>query len=170
MGHRDNLPKPDHPAPGHRSGEGAATARVFLGKEANAAAAPVGSPARSKHIVLIVDDNEAMRYATARALRALGFPVIEAATGAEGLALASAASAVVLDVRLPDMDGFEVCRRLRLNAQGAKLPVVHFSALAGEDTHRALSKAVGADRFVAASMPPARLATLLDELIDRTLP
>jgi CheY-like chemotaxis protein len=156
-------------APGHRSGEGSRTARECLMQEhldmtARAAAA------RSKHIVLVVGEDETMRYATASALRALGFPVIEGATGAEALALVSAASVVVLETRLPDVDGFDVCRRLRLNARTAKVPVVHVSGMHVEETHRQMSEAAGADAVVATSVPPAHLAALLDELIERTLP
>jgi CheY-like chemotaxis protein len=51
--------------------------------------------------ILVVDDNPAGRYSTARILRAAGFTVLEAATGTEGLQNAAAVDAVVLDVNLP---------------------------------------------------------------------
>jgi CheY-like chemotaxis protein len=155
-------------APGHRSGEGSRTAHECLVKEHLDMTARA-TAARSRHIVLVVGEDETSRYATACALRALGFPVIEGATGAEGLALVSAASAVILDIRLPDFDGFDVCRRLRLNARTAKVPVIHCSGLQVEETHRKMSEAAGADALVAASVPPAHLAALVDELIERTL-
>ena len=57
---------------------------------------------RSQYSVLVVDDNDANRYATARNLRAAGFNIVEAAAGAEALELGEFVSAVVLDVHLPD--------------------------------------------------------------------
>ena len=65
--------------------------------------------------VLVVDDTEAQLYAVARALRGDGFEVVEARSGEEALTLATATpfDVVVLDVNLPDIDGFEVCRRLK---------------------------------------------------------
>lgn len=155
--------------PGHRSGEGSRTAHECLVKEHLDMSARA-TAARSKHIVLVVGEDETSRYATACALRALGFPVIEGATGAEALALASAASAVVLETRLPDVDGYDVCRRLRLNARTAKVPVVHVSGLRVEEIHRKMSEAAGADALVETWVPPAHLAAVLDELIERTLP
>ena len=69
---------------------------------------------RGAHTLLVVDDNPATRYSTARVLRAAGFRTAEAGTGAEALEMARRGmSAVVLDVDLPDLDGFEVCRTLR---------------------------------------------------------
>ncbi len=64
--------------------------------------------------IVVVDDNPATRYTTARVLKAAGFVVAEAATGEEGIESAmQGADAVVLDVNLPDINGFEVCKRLR---------------------------------------------------------
>ncbi|HVE52545.1 MAG TPA: response regulator, partial [Ramlibacter sp.] len=68
---------------------------------------------RAEHSILVVDDNASTRYATARSLRAAGFNTLEAAAGAEALELVEYVSAVVLDVHLPDLMGFEVCRLLR---------------------------------------------------------
>ena len=61
---------------------------------------------RSKHTVLVVDDNPVTCYATARALRSAGFATIEAGTGQQALDLSRGnVSAVVLDVHLPDIGG-----------------------------------------------------------------
>jgi DNA-binding response OmpR family regulator len=84
---------------------------------------------RSRHTVLVVDDNPTTRYATTRVIRAAGFETREAGTGGEALVLASQhISAVVLDVHLPDFSGFEVCRELRIKPATSTLPVVHLSA------------------------------------------
>ena len=76
---------------------------------------------RSVHTVLVVDDNPATRYATGRVIRAAGFQTAEAGSGAEALDLiARGVSAAVLDVHLPDIDGFELCRRIRANPAASK--------------------------------------------------
>jgi CheY-like chemotaxis protein len=78
---------------------------------------------RGAHTVLVVDDNPATRYSTGRVIRAAGFRLAEAGTGQEALdQAAKGVSAVVLDVHLPDMDGFEVCRHLRTNPAPAACP------------------------------------------------
>ena len=67
--------------------------------------------------ILVVDDNDAERYYLTRILGKAGFRVIEAATGLDGLRLAESErpELVTLDIRLPDINGFEVCRRLKSN-------------------------------------------------------
>ena len=57
-----------------------------------------------REIALVVDDSEMVRFATAETLRAAGFDVLEAASGADGLRLAAQSDVVVLDVDLPDVD------------------------------------------------------------------
>ena len=74
--------------------------------------------------ILNVDDYAPGRYARTQLLRGWGFDVKEAATGAEALRLAALEhpALIILDVQLPDMDGFEVCRRLKQHHDGATLP------------------------------------------------
>ncbi|GAD21279.1 response regulator [Acidovorax sp. MR-S7] len=121
---------------------------------------------RSQHTVLVVDDNPATRYATSRVLRAAGFPVVEAETGAQALAQAGTGiAAVVLDVHLPDMDGFEVCRSLRANARTALTPVVHLSAAYVQNEHRVAGLNAGADAYMVHPAEPALLLATLQALI-----
>ena len=76
-----------------------------------------------------VDDNQQHRYAVTRVLQNAGFDVLEARTGREALAMASKCpSVVILDVNLPDMLGFEVCRELKANPITRHIPVIHVSA------------------------------------------
>ena len=64
--------------------------------------------------ILTVDDNEALRYSLVRSLRGAGYQVVEAKTGAEALARAAELpDLITLDVNLPDMNGFQVCRRIK---------------------------------------------------------
>ncbi len=79
--------------------------------------------------ILNVDDNQQHRYALTRMLRSAGFDVLEARTGREALVMASnRPSLVVLDVNLPDMLGFDVCRQLKANPITRNIPVIHVSA------------------------------------------
>src|ERR1700710_1643472 len=78
--------------------------------------------------VLVVDDEASIVDAVATALRYEGFEAIEARTGRIGLALAppEGLGLIVLDVILPDIDGFEVARRLR--ADGVTTPILFLTA------------------------------------------
>src|SRR5262245_51569246 len=80
--------------------------------------------------IVVVDDNPASLYSTSRILRSAGFDVIEATTGAQALAAAATPDVglVVLDINLPDIDGLEVCRRLRARSNTAYLPIIHLTA------------------------------------------
>lgn len=122
---------------------------------------------RSHHSILVVDDNASSRYATARSLRAAGFNIVEAAAGAEALELVEFVSAVVLDVHLPDLLGFEVCRLLRTRAATASLPVVHVSAVFVSQDEQAAGMAAGADAYMVSPVDPQALVATLDHLIEQ---
>src|ERR1035441_113013 len=72
--------------------------------------------------VLVVDDDEAKRYILTSWLRRAGHTVIEAATGREALDTVGAVELVLLDVNLPDMTGYEVCRARRARRAAAGRP------------------------------------------------
>lgn len=105
--------------------------------------APASSPAR----VLVVDDEENIAYLVASALRLAGHDVTTAATGTDAVALAPALGpdAVVLDVMLPDLDGFEVMRRLR--AGGTSAPILFLSAR-GETSDRVRGLTTGGEDYI----------------------
>ncbi|GAA5786717.1 hybrid sensor histidine kinase/response regulator [Chitiniphilus shinanonensis] len=126
-----------------------------------------GPGADGKHEeILVVDDNPTTRYATARTLRAAGFHTREAATGTEALQLADGTlSAVVLDVHLPDLDGFEVCRRLRDRADTARLPLIHLSAAHVRDQDKLQGVYAGADAYMTHPADPELLVATLTALV-----
>jgi PAS domain S-box-containing protein len=122
---------------------------------------------RSQHKLLIVDDDPISRYATARLLRSAGFRTAEAANGAEGMAAAAEAdvSAMIVDVHLPDIDGFEMCRILRSRGQTHRMPVLHLSAayVTDEDKVRGLDS--GADAYLTHPVEPAVLVATVQALV-----
>jgi two-component system cell cycle response regulator DivK len=94
--------------------------------------APARGPANTEDpSILIVDDNEKNRKLARDVLRAAGFRTLEAASGAEAIALAAEnlPDVILMDLRLPDMDGTEAVRRLGDGARTARIPVVALSAL-----------------------------------------
>lgn len=117
--------------------------------------------------ILVVDDNEANRALARETLEDEGYPVVVARSGEEGLcAFAEHRPAcVVLDVRMPDLDGPSVCRRIRSTPEGADVPVIFLTALRDVETFdRAL--AAGGDDFLTKPVRPAelvvRIATALE--------
>ena len=111
-------------------------------------------------LVLNVDDDETARYVKTRILRQAGFAVREATYGAQALELARAEhpGVVLLDVRLPDISGIEVCRRLNADPATADILVLQTSAsLVGiEDRVRGLQG--GADHYLAQPFSADELA------------
>jgi CheY-like chemotaxis protein len=86
---------------------------------------------------LVVDDRPDARYSMARPLTAAGFDVRETATGRDALRLARLqVDAIVLDLVLPDIDGYEVLRRFKTDPATMNIPVILKTAVHREDGHR----------------------------------
>ena len=116
--------------------------------------------------ILVVDDHDGSRYGTVRTLKAAGFDVLEAATGGEALAMATPeVDLVVLDVNLPDLDGFQVCRELRARPETADLPVIYLSATFTNNADRALGMRVGADSYLTHPADPVALVATVRALL-----
>ena len=100
-------------------------------------------------IILIVDDVAANRDTLRELLDAPHYTVVEAGDGPTALRLAAEAppDLVLLDVMMPAMDGYEVCRRLRADAHLAEVPVIMVTALDDEASRLAGIEA-GADDFI----------------------
>lgn len=82
-------------------------------------------------MVLLVDDDSVLRMLAVEALEGAGFTVVEAAGAEEGLAAfaARAPDLVLLDLLMPGLDGYEVCRRIRRSPSGASLPIMVMTGL-----------------------------------------
>jgi PAS domain S-box-containing protein len=118
------------------------------------------------HELLVVDDDPASRYATSRLLRAGGYGVREAATGAEGLLYADdSISAMILDVHLPDIDGFALCRLLRSQPHTERLPVLHLTAAYVTDEDKVRGLDAGADAYLTHPVEPAVLVATVHALV-----
>ncbi len=119
--------------------------------------------------ILVVDDNPASLYATVRIIRAAGFEVVEAINGAEALAKADQTiGLIILDINLPDIDGLEVCRRLRARSETAYLPIVHLTStyLAQDNMDQGLD--AGGDSWLTHPVdPPVLIATVRALLFAR---
>lgn len=106
--------------------------------------------AGNKMRVLVVDDTDASRYVVGRMLRGAGYQVSEAATGEQGLKAVRGElpDLVVLDVNLPDVSGFEVCRQIKSEAATASIPVLHLSASYVRPQDQAFGLNQGADGYL----------------------
>ena len=121
----------------------------------------------AKGIILVVDDNPATRYATSRVLRHAAYEVREAATGVEGVVAASELpiDLVVLDIDLPDIDGYEVCRRIRSMPTTRRVRVVYLSASFVDDKYKVQGFEAGADGFLTHPVEPAVLNATVASLL-----
>jgi DNA-binding NarL/FixJ family response regulator len=119
--------------------------------------------------ILVVDDDEDVRTTLEWALQPLGRPIRSAATAAEALAAARELrpALVLLDVNLPDLSGYEVCRELR-DAYGEELPIVFISGHRTEEYDRAAGFMLGADDYIVKPFVLGDLIARLRRAIDRT--
>jgi PAS domain S-box-containing protein len=118
-------------------------------------------------LILNVDDNDGARYVKTRILQGAGFQVAEAANGTDALALARRLmpALVLLDVKLPDINGIEVCRRIKTDPVTSLVLVLQTSAaLTGRDDKiRGLEG--GADNYLAAPIEAAELVANVNALL-----
>lgn len=118
--------------------------------------------------VLIVEDEALLRAAVTEALGDAGFAVIQAPTGAEALAAVTAQplDLVILDIALPDVDGWEVLRRVRAGDRTRALPVLILTGL--DAVHADQVLAMGADAFLAKPVSAQVLVETVGRLLRRS--
>jgi two-component system KDP operon response regulator KdpE len=121
-----------------------------------------------KPIVLVCDDESQILRALRVILRDAGFEALPADSGEQALDLAAVHSpdAAILDLVLPDMDGVEVCRRLR---EWSKMPIIVLSAV-GEEDIKVRALAAGADDYVTKPFSPRELIARLQAVLRRAGP
>ena len=118
--------------------------------------------------VLNVDDVEEHRYSVSRLFTHAGFEVSEAANGTDALrmALESKPDLILLDIHLPDRDGYDVCATLRNNPETARITIVHVtsSAVAADSAQRSAN--AGADDYIPLPVAPKKLVQRARELMQ----
>ena len=119
--------------------------------------------------VLVVDDDPQTLQLMSHIVRAQGYEVTTAISGAEALQQVSASrpDVMLLDVMMPEMDGVEVCRRLRANKSYADLPILLMTALAEPGNH-ADGLLAGADDYIAKPVDPVSLVARIKSVLRRS--
>jgi len=119
--------------------------------------------------ILVVDDEPEAVELVEFNLKQAGYAVTTAADGAEALkkARAQTPDLIVLDVMLPEMDGFEICKTLRLDATTAKVPIIMLTAKAAE-IDRVLGLELGADDYVTKPFSPRELLLRVKKILARS--
>lgn len=116
--------------------------------------------------ILIVDDDPRLRDLVRIALERAGFATLTAADGRSALihAAREAPDLIVLDIGLPEMDGFEVCRRLRATSE---VPILFLTAR-DDEIDRILGLELGADDYVTKPFSPRELVARVRAILKRT--
>ena len=117
--------------------------------------------------ILVLEDEAGIRSFVVINLRRSGYEPVEAATGEEALRLLSEHDDIglaLLDVMLPDIDGFEICRSIR--ASGSKMGIIMLTAL-GQEMDKVTGLMTGADDYVTKPFSPAELLARVDALYRR---
>lgn len=97
--------------------------------------------------ILVVDDEASIRELLTFNLKKNGYEVTAAADGRKALAKAAGMDLVLLDIMLPEVDGLEVCRRLKADPQTSGIPIIMLTAKT-EEIDRVLGLELGADDYV----------------------
>jgi DNA-binding response OmpR family regulator len=113
--------------------------------------------------VLLIEDDQAVREGLHLALTRQGHAVHAVATGEQGLGRLAEADVVVLDLMLPGIDGFEVCRRIRA---GSDLPIIMLTAR-GDDIDVVAGLEAGADDYVVKPVRPRVLEARIRAVLRR---
>jgi two-component system KDP operon response regulator KdpE len=118
--------------------------------------------------VLVCDDEQQILRALRVILRDAGYEALPASTGEEALDLAAVSrpDAGIIDLVLPDVDGIELCRRLR---EWTEMPLIVLSAV-GEEDAKVRALAAGADDYVTKPFGPRELIARLEANLRRTQP
>jgi CheY-like chemotaxis protein len=124
------------------------------------------APDVGSRTILVVDDKEKSRRYVVELLTFVGFKILEAANGEEALAVCrkKKPDLVLMDMRLPLMDGYEATRRLKATAKGKKIPVIAVSASAFEEERNEIL-ASGADEFISKPFKESELFAGIKKLL-----
>src|SRR5688572_25300678 len=117
--------------------------------------------------ILVVDDSATKRYLLVSWLTRAGFTVRQAESGGEALRVlpGSGVDLVLLDVKLPDMNGFDVCEKIKTDPVYGVLPVIHVSAHAVDVVDRTQGLNRGADAYLVEPIEPDELVATVQAVL-----
>jgi two-component system cell cycle response regulator DivK len=119
--------------------------------------------------ILVVEDTEDNRRIIGDLLTSVGYEVIEAVDGEEGVAMAEShrPDLILMDIQLPEMDGYEATRRIRAIPQLAEVPIIAVTsyALSGDE---AKARAAGCDGYIAKPFSPRELLAKVREFLPES--
>ena len=121
------------------------------------------------NLILNVEDNDAARHAKTRVLMNAGFRVEEASNGMDALAMVAdlLPSLVLLDVKLPDISGSEVCRRIKADPVTRDVFVLQTSAALVSPNDKLLGLQSGANSYIAATFEPNELVSKVRSILSQ---
>jgi DNA-binding response OmpR family regulator len=119
-----------------------------------------------KKRILIIDDENDIVYMVKVRLESSGFEVLEAYDGQAGLESArkEKPDLIILDLMLPKLDGYKVCRMLKFDEKYKHIPIIMFTARAQEDDKKT-GQEVGADAYITKPFEPDLLLSKINELL-----
>ena len=122
----------------------------------------------SKKRILLVEDEADMAYAVTLQLEAKNYVVLTAGDGLTGLNLArkEKPDLIILDLMLPKMDGYKVCRLLKFDEQYKKIPIIMFTARV-QDNDKKLGREVGANAYITKPFDSQELLDKIDSLLKK---
>jgi DNA-binding response OmpR family regulator len=127
----------------------------------------VGAPEQHAHSVLVVDDYDALRDACTAFLTATGFEVLAASSGREALDILAEGfrpCVVLLDVSMPEMDGWTVWERMQAHREWSQTPVVMLSA---RSVNRERVRDAGIREFLSKPVAPERVVAIVERHCER---
>jgi DNA-binding NarL/FixJ family response regulator len=118
--------------------------------------------------ILIVDDDQTLRLVVGQFLQNHGYVVMQANSAMEGLTLFAQEmpDLIICDVMMPEMDGFDFCRRIRSTRAGELIPLLFLSAK-GELDDRIHGHAIGADDYLVKPVNPKELLAKIESQLER---
>lgn len=117
--------------------------------------------------ILVVDDEQSIRELLEFNLKKNGYETLTAADGREALQKAEGTDLILLDLMLPEIDGIEVCRRLKAAARTADIPIIMLTAKA-EEVDRIIGLEMGADDYVAKPFSMRELMARIKAVLRRS--
>jgi DNA-binding response OmpR family regulator len=123
---------------------------------------------RDSRKILVAEDEPDIRALIAFSLRYAGYQVVEAVNGNEAVALAEQElpDLILLDVRMPEVNGYEACRLLKARASTRDIPIVFLSAR-GQDSEIKHGLALGAEEYILKPFAPDELYRRVGGILER---